>query len=104
MSAQATTYTLLVTLFESIGYAGTYTTLGGRFGTCDAAGYGFSDLNYANAIVYGISSYKLNGACRYSTIWTSTGYTGSVKGFSTQNVNFVGYPLNDNVRSMKVGA
>lgn len=97
-------YTLLVTLFESANYLGTYTTLGGQFGTCDAAGYGFSNLNYANAIVYGISSYILNGACQYSTIYTGINYGGSPRTYYNQGVAYVGPLHNDQVRSMRISA
>ena len=96
------TYTLLVTFFADVDYGGSYDTVGGRFGTCDSSGYGFGDLRNVEGNTGGISSYKLNGACNNSDIWTGLQWTLDKRTFTTQNVRYVGAQHNDKVYSMWV--
>ena len=100
-------YDLLVTFFqhEYYAYGGAYSTVGGRYGTCDTLGYGLSNLTYINiGVVYGISSYRLNGSCYRANYWTETGYDGYTKYKYGQNNPFVGVTWNDHLYSMQIRA
>lgn len=103
-NSAAASMDLLVTLFEHDFFRGRYDTLGGRFGTCDTAGYGFSDLRLANFNTGGITSYIPNGACKYTSYWNGLNYTGAARiNFNGSN-RFVGATWNDNMYSMKIRA
>jgi hypothetical protein len=88
--------TLLVIFFEDIDYAGDSSEVWGDYGTCDAEGYGISDMDGVQDDVDGVSSYQLVGACNVSEKFGGYNFTGT---FSTliwgQNQSWVGTQWND---------
>ncbi len=93
--------TSLIRFWEKENYQGYYTTVTGKSGPCDLAGYGFRDLRGVNEAVGGITSYQYYNGCNAQQYWDGINYGGATRENVSNNPN-IGDPWNDSLNSMKV--
>jgi hypothetical protein len=89
---------LLTTWYEHADYRGSSTVFEGRFGPCDAEGYGFRDTGSWGGRV---SSYRLYNRCHNARLYTAANYGGS-EIHRTGDQSGLPPGHNDNVRSLRL--
>jgi hypothetical protein len=93
--------TLLVRFYQHANYGGLNTAVYGDSGPCDSAGYRLPDLGFANALVGGISSYRVYSNCNYTKICNGLpGDNYYCSGYRCWDAAYVGDLYNDRVLQM----
>ena len=92
---------LLVTFYQHANYGGLSTSVYGDSGPCDSAGYRLSDLTFANAVVFGISSYRAYSNCNNSKFCNGLSPSDyECTGYRCWDAAYVGDRFNDRVLQM----
>jgi hypothetical protein len=92
---------LLMTWYVNISYGGDSTTIYGKAGPCDSAGYGIGYVG--DAWNDTISSFKVWNNCNYTSAFANKNYGGACQKYNA-NVPFVGSALNDEISSFWVSS
>lgn len=98
---QATTN--LARLFVDANFSGNSVVLTGTDGTCDASGYGFSNLgNFGFNDV--VSSFQTFGNCHFLRAYKDINFRGTCQEYNATNadVSFVGTAMNDQISSIRL--